>query len=369
MKHEFHKLEERLEAKLKLHGDAHSHSQEQHELSMWEKWKDVESPNTFSFLELARDGGFSEVKELYSHSRWVSAAMLVLFVVYNIVSVIILDFGFITDPFGSAEKLGTHLEDIDKFYFSRTLTDSIASALGMKDNISPVSVIGFLELLGLFFYPDVGIFDLCLCAYKVKQSDGFKRWFSVQKIFFDILPSMSVYSAMKLLYYVVPTVLISKTNERIYAVIEARHEKKGVAVPILRLFSFFIVNVWFGFIVGFDTFLMKLRVVSAAANSATLNSTVLLSTLQFLIQVIGVVQLGTFVRKRLFVFIFAGEDGIMQDEELELMETWNSLLARRIYREYPLHKFLAIMTSFSDEDFQKLVLNEDIEKKRAEIGE
>jgi hypothetical protein len=93
----------------------------------------------------------------------------------------------------------------------------------------------------------------------------------------------------------------------------------------------------------------------------------LLSTLQFLIQVIGVVQLGTFVRKRLFTFIFAGEDSVMQDEEEALMTVWNSLLARRVYVDLGLTKFIAVMASFSAEDFQKLVLNEDEENKNHHI--
>ena len=61
-----------------------------------------------------------------------------------------------------------------------------------------------------------------------------------------------------------------------------------------------------------------------------MSMTIVVPCLQFLVQVLGVVQLGPFVRKRLFQFIFAGEDGIMQDEEKELMETWNALLARRM---------------------------------------
>merc|ERR1711972_812899 len=86
---------------------------------------------------------------------------------------------------------------------------------------------------------------------------------------------------------------------------------------------------------------------------------IILPCFQFLVQVLGIVQLGPFVRKRLFRFVFGGEDGVMQDEEIELMETWNALLAKRIHRELSFPQFVAVMTSFSDEDFQSLVMNEN----------
>jgi len=120
----------------------------------------------------------------------------------------------------------------------------------------------------------------------------------------------------------------------------------------------------FGFIAGFDTFLLKLRIVAVKANSAD----GILPCIQFLVQVLGVVQLGPFVKKRLFMFIFGGEDGIMQDEEMDLMDTWNSLLARRMYRDLSFSQFLAVMLSFSDVDFQGLVLNENAEEKAKQLG-
>ena len=48
---------------------------EDNEKELWKRWEGVESPDTFSFLELAKDGGFSEIDELYifPHQGWIAA--------------------------------------------------------------------------------------------------------------------------------------------------------------------------------------------------------------------------------------------------------------------------------------------------------
>merc|ERR1719440_585161 len=48
--------------------------------------------------------------------------------------------------------------------------------------------------------------------YKEKPRN-FKFWFHVQRIFWEILPTLSVYSAMRLLYTIVPTVLLAQITE------------------------------------------------------------------------------------------------------------------------------------------------------------
>merc|ERR1712187_124189 len=105
-------------------------------------------------------------------------------------------------------------------------------------------------------------------------------------------------------------------------------------------------------------FLLKQRVVSAAASESQFSMRNFLMCGQFLVQVLGVVQLSLFVRHRLFIFIFGGEDGILQQEEIQRMNVWNALLAKRRYRDLSFPKFIVAMLSFSEEDFQKLVLNE-----------
>jgi hypothetical protein len=357
----------------KHHKHSHEGATEDHELEMWAKFECQENPNIFSHLELATDGGFSEVKGLYatgSASRWLMGLMLVLFVVYNVEALIVLDTSLMSNATEAITALGGEPEKVlDAFYLSNRVVDSVAALVtGNPDiDVSPVGVLGALELLGMAWYFGRLIYYVIRVA--TDKTDGFKRWFSCQSIFWDVLPSLSCYSAMKLLNCIVPTVLSTRAFELITEVTERKAEKKSIAPAILNIILW-IFQLIFGFVAGFDTFLMKLRIVAASAGT----SAGIVPCLQFLVQVLGVVQLGFFVRKRLFVFIFGGEDGIMQDEETELMETWNALLARRIWREYAIEmqskvKFFIVMLSFADEDFQSLVLNENEEQKKAALGE
>jgi len=312
------------------------------------------------------DGGFGEVKHMYNSGRWVTAAILYGFVIYNVYFVASLDLSFIKDPEAAAIALGTTYDQLNKFYFSGILfCDNLRPYLGDKTP-GPVRIIGVLELLGLLFF----ICNLLFCIIQVLVCTGFRKWFAFQNIFWQILPTLSVYSAMRLLYIIVPITLTSRLTEMVAQRKELKDEGKSLAGANASAVAF-VFQIIFSFIVGFDTFLMKLRVVSAAASCDVPGGLVglvvivliLMSTVQFLIQVMGVVQLGPFVRKRLFKFIFGGEDGILQDEEIVLMETWEALLCKRMYRDLPGQQFYAVMASFSDEDFQSLVLNEDKEAK------
>jgi len=323
----------------------------------------VEFPDVFSFLKLANDGGFSEVKDMYTPGRWVSVAMLFIFVIYNVEAVTVLDVSFILDPQTALTNLGaTDFSVAEDFYFSKPVSDFFISTVMGNDSASvqPVVLIGILELIGLSYY----ILNVLYCLYHIKmdENEGFKKWYYIQFVSWDILPAMSSYSAMKLLNHVVPAVAATRMFALMESVAEAKRDKKSVIPRYFAIFTW-ILTMIFGFIVGFDTFLMKLRVVSVKANTQDMSFSIVIPVIQFLVQVLGVVQLGPFVRQRLFVFIFGGEDGIMQDEETELMETWNSLLARRMYKDLPYSHFIAVLFTFSDEDFQGLVLNEDKEEK------
>jgi hypothetical protein len=222
--------------------------------------------------------------------------------------------------------------------------------------MSSVSVIGCFELLGLAYY----IGKVLLATTYAFCTRGFNRWFHIQHLFWDMLPMLSCYSAMKLLGRVVPAIVFEELKEQKVRLADAEGVDKmiaylGVVTWVLGMAS--------SFIVGFDTLLMKLRILSVTVHLPYFTLSVLPACIQFMVQVLGIVQLGPFVRKRLFLFIFGGEDAILQDEEIELMEVWSSLLCRHMYYEAPFHHFVILMLSWSDEDFQRLVINEDEKEK------
>merc|ERR1712217_362566 len=83
----------------------------------------------------------------------------------------------------------------------------------------------------------------------------------------------------------------------------------------------------------------------------------------FLFQMLNVVNLNWFVRERLFIFIFGGQDGNLDNEEAARADVWNALIAKRIYAHFGFWKFLVVMLGFDDYDFQMLVLEVDEQKQ------
>merc|ERR1711860_372173 len=100
----------------------------------------------------------------------------------------------------------------------------IANALfGIKD-VKPVVLLGSLELLWLVWY----FWLVILCCYQMKYREGFKRWNSCQYVFWEVLPILSSYSAMKLLNSIVPSVFLANLFNNIESTREAVSEKKSL---------------------------------------------------------------------------------------------------------------------------------------------
>merc|ERR1712196_515351 len=78
----------------------------------------------------------------------------------------------------------------------------------------------------------------------------------------------------------------------------------------------------------------------------------------FLFQLLGVVNLRSFVKERLFLFIFAGEEGNLDSNEKSRWEIWLCILCKRIVEEFGFFKGFVVMLAFDDYDFQKLVLDD-----------
>merc|ERR1719247_1850760 len=106
--------------------------------------------------------------------------------------------------------------------------------------------------------------------------------------------------------------------------------------------------------------------VARYADGATLKYNQILAIAIFLFQMLNVVNLNWFVRERLFIFIFGGQDGNLASEEAARSDVWNALIAKRIFQHFGFWRFLIVMSGFDDYDFQMLVLevDEDISRKK-----
>jgi len=298
----------------------------------------------------------NEVEELYDMSDWPWSVIFVAFLFYNVVSLIHSDVVMIHNPL-------TYNLHPGSFYFV-----TLIASIFHTDLSRPVEFLAILELLGLgFFFACLAknILDIMLCCSKGKSD--LRRWAAVAEMFWVTLPILSTYSAMRLLDRIVPTKFARNFGTLIGDLQEdlTTGESKSATCKALGKFLYEFLLVLLCFVVGFDSFLLKLRRVSVYVNKPASDLGTefwdLLNIVQFAIQILGVVNVQSFVNDRLFQFVFAGEDGVLQSDEKVMVKIWNCLLARQMWRVLSpksIVHFIIVGLTYDDYQFQKLVLND-----------
>eukprot|EP00930_Biecheleria_cincta_P038334 TRINITY_DN26346_c0_g1_i1.p1 TRINITY_DN26346_c0_g1~~TRINITY_DN26346_c0_g1_i1.p1 ORF type:complete len:390 (-),score=52.44 TRINITY_DN26346_c0_g1_i1:92-1261(-) len=312
---------------------------------LWSEFDEQATPDMFRDIVVAKDGGFSEVASLWNRTRWFSALLVLATLASNTVVLIQADLAAMS---ASASKRS------NDFFVSKYIIDGFLSTLcniaGTENTYEGgVEIICVLELAGLL---TLWLHLLWLIVSAGLASREETKWTYVEKAFWVTLPELSSYSAMRLLHFVSPSVMLSD----IYA--EMGYTAHDGWFVFVKHWAKLIISRWVFFVVGIDALLLKMRENEYITHGENLSLLKAWKLLIFISQILGIVQLGMFVRERLFVFIFAGEDSQMQPREAALRDVWNAMLARQIRRKFSFARWLAIMLSFSDEDFQKLVLNE-----------
>lgn len=350
---------------------------------LWEK-HDKHGHDFFGAVIMSHDGGYSEVPDLWGRMRWFFALLAIAFVSVNIRATIVLNVGilmsgeeFLTQEcadmrLGRGEHCmsvmskarcanatiaeaccscggGKHHPLLISDHISAWLNSHFASDPSEAKRLNPRMFVAILEivlmggmLLRLFRNMRVAFFE---------KSHGL-RWHAVTRIFWDIIPLMQTISAMRLLNYITPGVFVPALMIHIKRSLGRHCSKHGLPIFV------FAGQALLAGVVGFDAFLIKFHQVS----EDMYNGNGLVPSLVFLNQLLGVVQVGWFVQRRLFSFVFGGEDGVVQDEDLTRERVWKSMLAREIWHVFGCGpRFLAIMLSYGDTDFQRLALN-DAEK-------
>jgi len=332
-----------LEATARMAAGDSVHNLHERELDrqVWSHYSNQPNPNIFGNLFIAEDGGFSEVEDLWYKSRWITALLTIGFIVSNIYFIISVDFNILAGRPASGE-----VDDTTRTMY--LVTSPISTSIFTSGRHSD-DMIAFFELCGLTVLISSAVHQLCVA--KAAKSER-KKWFALERLFWQIVPQLSSYSSMRLLHHVSPTVFLSTLSTHVSET--ASQDTTDAIKGWVKMIVFHL----FCLVVGFDSFLVKIRAAYSSINEKNLTWSNLYGAAVFMVQVLGVVRLGTFVQQRLFVFIFAGEDAVMQPHEKAKQHVWNALLVRKIKQTFPLPKFFAMMLSFDDTDFQRLVLNE-----------
>jgi len=329
---------------------------------IWEYYEG-NGKNFFETVEIVRDGGLSEVSELFNTWRYFTSARLVFFVFLNVYFILSVSLPLVAQP--DHHKSRPEIFTITKSFVLRP----VSSATGVFDaNVLPdLLLVGCLEL-GLLLWQLLRLSGKlwAILLQPLRRREPYDRWHAVQELFWIVLPELSTLSGFWTLHCVTPAVLLPKLSAEI-----GRLGSRGSLAGTLALLGFLASHLGC-FLVGFDAFLFKLQLVSEEMHvdptteepSDHLN--LLFLSLSFLNQLLGIVRLDWIVRTRIFAFIFAGEDCFLSDAELALEVTWESMLAMKIWTEpsFSWYQKLAVHLSFSDVDFQRLAL--DTVEKRLE---
>lgn len=340
------------------------------EEAAWAKF-DEKHPDFFQVLDFAKDGGFSEVHELWDSTRYLRAALALMMLLANVGTILINDGGYLVHATHLADEqqedtLGIHPVDDNvraiqnDYMISGFLVDegfvALATLTGCDGRIhSPrIALICAIELLLLALLVAKAV---TLFVYSFIADLERARWTNACKFWWEVLPELTSFSAMRLLHCATPSVVLADVFS-FAAYAGPRAELDGYATGF-RLWLVFTLKKLMCLVIGIDAFLFKVRVAYSDIHKDELGPWSFLSLTMFIVQILGIVQLSMFVRDRIFLFIFGGEDSIMQPAERALKSIWQAMVVRKVCQLFEWHKATAILITFDEDDFQKLVLNEN----------
>lgn len=338
----------------------------------WNRFAYSPSPNVFEHggVSIAKDGGMSDVgdKLLYD-AQYLYAALSVSFVTANTYMLTTADVMAIM----RARQANAEASEIEsEFLLSKWVVQSIFGKwfplVGSKIE-QLVPLFELIVLWGLLTTAAIHIFGAVFAPRLYKERTWMmKRWMHTKEFFWVIMPNLASFSAMRLLYYVTPSVIGTEAYVVGYLVIQSWGVSKDALDRLKSIYPIviYLLKLLLCVCIGFDAFLVKFRMAEQYINGKKdedMDSACLLGAVVFLFQILGVVNLNFFVRLRLFIFIFGGEDGNFDIDEKARTDVWNAMLARKIYQEHGPIKGTIIMLGFDDYDFQLLVLEDEVRKR------
>lgn len=336
----------------------------------WQMFVDQEQPDVFEEggLCISRDGGIKDVKKLLYGMQYFYAFLMVSFSLANIFMVFSADFGTV---FGSSRPA----DSADQFLVSKAIANRIAGhnlpVVGRHlEKLVPFLEVSFLSVvLGRMVY--FALYALLSRSLAKRDPDvDLRRWSHIVTFFWTDLPQLASFSAMKLLYYVTPSVV--GTEAYVVAFLVGQQVARvddmdsqwmlAYGKAVWPLVSYFITRT-LCLIIGFDAFLVKFRMAIPYFQANDVDYYNVLSAITLLFQLLGVVSLNWFVRQRLFIFVFGGEDGNLDVVEKARQDVWNCILTKNIYQYHGFVLGTIIMLGFDDYDLQLLFL--DVEAQNA----
>jgi len=308
----------------------------------------------FAHLHIDSDGGLDHVEAtLFTGERWVWSSLSISFLVLNIYYV------FILNLFTVMQFDEEYAEEVDAMTNRALLTNTIFYYVSGRE-LHPKVLLAILELCMFVFF--LGIQTVVALYHIFTSKSHAVRWHGVATLYWQILPEVSSMSAMKLLSFVVPSLLIGALTKEVKKVV--RSKDKGF-MHYLLIVRFLGLRLFAG-VIGYDAFVVKFWFASlSAVKPGETHWYSKMAALAFMNQILGIVQVSRHTQRRLFVYIFGGADAIMSAQEEAKLSTWQAMLAQRIWqgsrkKSFKFTWFSNVMLSYNDSDFQTLTLQSDL---------
>lgn len=187
-------------------------------------------------------------------------------------------------------------------------------------------------------------------------SEPFRRYDSLRVVVWELTPLTTTFSALKGLRVVHP----EQASEDITLALKGNESylSKGLTVA------------WFGvsrccvFMVGLLAFGVK--IVESGAFFQDVDTHILLRwafVAGFLYQAMTIVVLDNVFNQRVLRVFFGGHTGDISEWEILMMRVYQIRVLRAVYRFYSGWNRVALLLTFNHNDFQRLFLEEDVQKK------
>lgn len=329
--------------------------------ALWGKFghaSDESVPEVLENLQLRTDGGLDnhmlvQLWHAERHTpvvRCVSSMMACSMAVFNVFYNTKLDVDSILSPRGSD----------DGFHILHVIVPD--ERIPLPSGATGVTMLMELLLMG-YLYTEI----LCMLAAAIfcpGDAEG-DRWRYVSRVAWQKLPRLTTASAMRSLHRLHPDVFVRDLNDCFEAVGE-NYRSRHICSVVCDLLIFTCSRLLFLWI-GLEVFLVKFRVASHNLNDSSISILNVATASMFLFQLLGIVNLKTFVQARLDLFVFGGSDAVLTKTEAGLQDVYYALLAKRLWRSAGLGRWRAfvVMTSFTDKDFQRLMLHEKARPHRS----
>lgn len=331
--------------------------------AIWDKFE--ARPAFFNQVDMAEDGGFTELQSLYNYHRFLWAFVSTGCLIMNLSFILVPNVSIlITVP---VSEWMAPVTGAQRWFLVNTFVRNLLRLLrtspgGETECLNPDVLLALLELGMLAYY----LAHAVGAMYRMSFHSGCALWHGVADLFWDIIPELSVFSAMKSLNFVSPQVLVPDLTQKVQRALASDSNHRLAETCRLLVF---VCGRFLHFFVGFEAFMIKFVHASQEVSTANSELAALFVSVAFLNQMLGVINVHKFSRRRLFVFIFGGEDSFLSEHEERVAATWLGMLAEKMWeaaehRVPRLAWFLAVALSYGDSDFQKLVLNEEAKRKK-----